>query len=56
MMSQMFVRHANDAEIFQKAKFFCSAKTLQKNNHGLSKNVYYSSYFVVFFMLVLNAW
>jgi len=56
-MSQIFVRHAYDAEILQKAKFFCSANTLQKNNHGLSKNEYYSSFlFVVFFMLVPNAW
>jgi hypothetical protein len=49
-MSQIFVRHAYDAEILQKVKFFCSANALQKHNHGLSKNVCYSFLFCrVFF-------
>lgn len=49
MTSQIFVRHAYAAEIMQKAKFLCSAKTLQKNNHGQSKNVCYSSFCRAFY-------
>jgi hypothetical protein len=30
IMSQIFARRANDAEILQNVKFFCSANTLQK--------------------------